>query len=255
MTFWCVRSIPPCLPRSLSSKSSCWQSPSASPRTSGRTSAGWRPSGNKGSPCLCLNPFWKSTLSVSPGSWSPGSSNPWFTEDGTRAPAFPIYFADRLTALALRWDTACVLAHVCICASPVEPALHSAQEANFPEEFTAGSLTRFIWKDFFACQPCLDPLLPAVKTPAAPQLSARAGQLGHLMCSEQQFRDTNMIHFPWINPSALCPPPRPRSSKTWSSYTRLTKSFSHCRHSDQTTVSIALWPFFFPLVQHHWWTT
>lgn len=151
MTFWCVRSIPPCLPRSLSSKSSCWQSPSASPQTSGRTSAGWRPSGNKGSPCLCLNPFWKSTLSVSPGSWSPGSSNPLFTEDGTRAPAFPIYFADRLTALALRWDTACVLAHVCICASPVEPALHSAQEANFPEEFTAGSLT-FHLERFFCFQ-------------------------------------------------------------------------------------------------------
>lgn len=38
----------------------------------------------------------------------------------------------------------CACTHMYICASPIEPALHSAQEANFQEEITGGSLTCFI---------------------------------------------------------------------------------------------------------------
>lgn len=52
----------------------------------------------------------------------------------------------------------CACTHVCICASPIEPALHSAQRANFQEELTS------------ACQLYLESLPPAVNTTAAWQL-------------------------------------------------------------------------------------
>lgn len=196
-------------------------------------------------PCLCLNPFWESTLSISPRRWSPGSSNPLFTEDGTCAPAFSIYFADQLTWL--RGETLRVCLHMCICASS-QPC--TAPATNFQEEITEWNLMCFIWKDF-ACQLYTASLLSAVNTTAAWQQSERGWQLLNLLapcpltCSEQQLSVAD-IHFPGRkNPSRSLPIPHspPFWSRTWSSYTLLTNSVSLCWHSDKTTVSITLWPF------------
>lgn len=85
-------------------------------------------------PRLCLNPFWESTLSTSPRRWSPGSSNPLFTEDGTCAPAFSIYLADQLTPW-LWGERPHACSHTCASVlGPSEPALHSTQKTDFQEE-------------------------------------------------------------------------------------------------------------------------
>lgn len=103
------------------------------------------------------------------------------------------------------------------------------------------SLICFIWKGF-ACQLYFESFHSAVNTaavwqllslpalPPADMLRTTAQCCWHCMfCREEQ------------NPSVLCSPPF--TSRTRSSSTLLTNSVSLCWHSDETTVSIALWPF------------
>lgn len=230
MTSWCVRSIPPCLLWSLSSRSSCWQSPSASPRTSGRTSAGWHPSGNEGSPCLCLNPFMRKhfihqSWEVEPSFFQSFVYRGWHT-----CSCFPYLYRRPTATLALRWDTVCVLAHTCAFV-PVPLSLPCTVPKGQTSRKSSHLRVSCTWSHSL---PLWTLLLPG---------SYQRGRLPIHRLALCLLTVTDMIHFPWRDkPFSLCPPHSWRFSETWSSsYTRLTNSVS--LWGTQTTVSIALWPF------------
>lgn len=185
-------------------------------------------------PCLCLNPFWESTLSVSPGRWSPGSSDAVFTEDGTCAPAFPIYFAARLT----RWLWGEAPAPPAGSGARSQPC--TARQGKLQEH--SRSPTGCSPRDL-AWQLYLDSLLAAVPSAAGWQLSqgmAAHGPAGPVAAAVLR-TTAQSPRWGGMNPSAL-PAPMPRISQSCDPPPRVQLTQQPLQALRQSTVSTALWP-------------